>query len=247
MLRFAAQTLAIPLYVGILITSPLGLSESEFIAADAGCARIMSLRNQWQKLEPVLPDPPKLALFDNGTGVEWKHLYLPKADLTESELKSTTWDDLLATGLVPHGDGFEPGLLLKNRSWIEFLKSCPNTISSNRNLGSGAPDWVAPHFFELYELPLAQKQYRVISTRFTDRSAFFAGEYVALYLGDYCPAEKIFVSQGPNQQVEFLQYNGQLVMTVKIPEKKLVRYMTFVPQSVDNSYFVEVCRGILKD
>jgi hypothetical protein len=113
-------------------------------------------------------------------------------------------------------------------------------------MSSGAPpDWVAPDFFELYTFPLAQRQYKVVATRFTDRSSLFGGEYVALLLGDYCPAEKIFVRQGANQKLEFLQLNGELVLALKLPEKKLVRYLTFVPQAVDGLHFIEICRAFL--
>ena len=236
----------VAIYAVLLSTALKAEPPVGFVGADSSCAKILPFRKQWKTLPPVLPDPPKIPLFhgSQASAIEWKRLYLPKRELTDGELQNGTWSDSI---LEEHrlDDLAEPGLLVNSQPWIDFLRSCPEKILSNRTLSSTAPDWVAPDFFELYSLPLAQQQREVIATRFTDRSSRFGGEYVALYLGDYCPAEKIFVSQGKNQQIEFLQLRGQLVMALKSPQKKLVRYLTFVPQAVDNSYFIEICRTIL--
>jgi hypothetical protein len=218
-----------------------------FISQKTSCSSIVTLRHQWQTLVPELPDPEKTALIDSAadSSFEWKRLYLPLHPLNEQQLEDDRLADRLMDGhrVDPHNP--EPGLLINSQPWIDYLSTCPHMISSNREMSSGKGDWVAPYFFERYQLPLGDKLRSLVSTRFRDRSSRFAGHYVALYLGESCPAEKLFVSQGAQQKIEFLQRNGQLVMSLKQPDKGIESYLTFVEESVDNSYFVEICRAFL--
>ena len=238
--------------VAMLALAAAGLSAEttlRFVEPDTGCGAIVPWPERWQRVAPELPDPPKIPLFAApGEATEWKRLYLPRRELAAGEIDGDEWRERVKAG---HGPGQDqpqphPGLLVNSQPWIDLLRTCPERISSNRSLSVTNPDWIAPDFFELYSLPLAGQSRQVVVTRFTDRGARFGGEYLALYLADLCPGEKLFVSQGAGQQLELLQADGQLVLALKSPEQRLLRYLTFVPQPVDNSYFVETCRTILR-
>ncbi len=241
--------LSIGLFVGAL---SLGLAvaradgAAQFIDANSGCAAIVSYPGRWQPVSPELPDPHKIPLFAHDASREWKRLYLPDRELTGAEIASGAWRERLLSGPAPHADPLQPGLLVNSQAWIEFLQACPDRISSSRTLSPTNPDWIAPDFFELYQLPLAGQMRQVVVTRFSDRSPRFGGDYLAVYLADACPADKLFVSQGSDLKAEFLNSDGRLLLALTSPGQRLVRYLTFVPQAVDNSYFVEICRSMLR-
>lgn len=219
----------------------------KFIPEQDGCRNIIPFRQQWQTLAPELSDPDKVTLIDNDSDAEqeWKHLYLPKQLLSQQQIDGDNLADLLIKGhsISPHQPA--PGLLVNSQPWIDFLSTCPNMISSNKKMSSTETDWLAPYFFERYQLPLGDQIYSVISTRFRDRSSRYAGHYVSLLVGGFCPAEKLFVSQGENQKIEFLHRNGQLVMSLKQPDKGIESFLSYTGEWVDNSFFVELCRATL--
>jgi hypothetical protein len=221
---------------------------AQFVDENTSCGAIVGFPGRWQPVPPELPDPQKIPLFDNArTGSsEWKRLYLPSRELTGTEIDRGAWQALLLAEHAPLEDPPQPGLLVNSQAWIEFLRACPDRISSNRTLSPTNPDWIAPDFFELYQLPLAGQMRQVVVTRFSDRSPRFGGDYLAVYLADRCPAEKLFVSQGSDLQAEFLQSEGRLLLALKNKGQPLVRYLTFVPRAVDFSYFVEICRSMLR-
>ena len=220
----------------------------KFIPEQDGCRNIIPFRQQWQTLTPELADPEKIALIENDkdTEQEWKHLYLPNQPFSQQQLEEDNLSDLLMKGLSVSPHKPAPGLLVNSQPWIDFLSACPNMISSNKKMSTAEADWVAPYFFERYQLMLDDQVYPVISTRFRDRSSRYSGHYVSLLVGGFCPAEKLFVSQGENQKIEFLHRNGQLVMSLKQPDKRIETFLTYTGKWVDNSYFVELCRTMLR-
>ena len=245
-LRHFGYTLC-ALSLGLLGLPSFAEQDLSFVRADATCANIVPFRKQWKIYPPSLPDTQKIPMFENtdGSDAEWKRLYLPRHELAQQELKDLDPNHLKGTP-TPGSQRAEPGLLINSQPWINFLRPCPNRISSNRQLVPGRKaDWVAPHFFELYELPLKEGVQQVVATRFRDRSPYYGGEYSALYSANSCSAEKLFVSQGANQQLEFLHRNGRLVISVKDPNKGLQSFITLAENHNGFSSFVEICRTIL--
>ena len=220
----------------------------KFIPEQDGCRNIIPFRQQWQTLTPELADPEKIALIENDkdTEQEWKRLYLPNQPLSKQQIEGDNLTDLLMKGhsVSPHQPA--PGLLVNSQPWIDYLSTCPNMISSNKKMSSTEADWVAPYFFERYQLTLDDQVYPVISTRFRDGSSRYSGHYVSLLVGGFCPAEKLFASQGENQKIEFLHRNGQLVMSLKQPDKSIETFLTYTGKWLDNSYFVELCSTLLR-
>lgn len=86
---------------------------------------------------------------------------------------------------------------------------------------------------------------RFVVTQFTDHSPYFGGNYLALYTADNCQAEKLFVTQGPNQQLEFLRIRDHLAVSVKTPSRGSQSYFTVTENEDGVGGFVEVCRSVL--
>jgi len=221
-----------------------------FVPAGTTCTSIFLTLRQWEKYPPALPDSQKTPIFTgNGDAqaTEWKQLYLPQRELAQQEIVSINPSYQKGGSTTSGSSTTEPGLLVNSQPWIDFLRPCPNRISSNRQMNPNRkPDWVAPHFFELYELPLKQGSQKIIATRFQDHSPYFGGDYLVLYSADNCSAEKLFVSQGTNQQLEFLHRNGKLVVSVKSPDAGSQSFFTATEKPSDEDNFVEICRAILR-
>lgn len=220
-----------------------------FVFEGMTCPSIFLTKSQWKKYPPSLSDPQKIPLFSDdmeGTEVEWNQLYLPKRELTQQEVERSGPKQLIEYSGISDSPQNKPGLLVNSQPWIDFLTSCPNRISSNRQMDPRkTADWVAPHFFELYELPLEQGLQTVVVTQFRDHSPYFGDDYLALYLTNDCSTEKLLVTQGGNQQLEFLHRNGRLLISIKSPDRGMQTFYAATEDPDANSSFVEICSTVM--